>query len=183
MKTPTSCDRRPGAAQPWYELAHDRLIEPILADNANWRDEHLTPFQRAAAVWDSYKQDDNFLLSGDALVEAERWSEDESAELTPLEQKFITESRDALPSCRARPACPAAVADSLSSGWPSRSASRSSSAYGAGSRLSARAANAIEPTKKHFIGAAIASTAGIADPNPRILLPAASAKSFSTLMS
>ena len=98
-----------GRGAAWYELAHDRLIEPILADNATWRDEHLTPFQRAAAVWDSYKQDDNFLLSGDALVEAERWSEAEGAELTPLEQKFITESRDARRAGGARPARPAAV--------------------------------------------------------------------------
>ena len=159
-----------GRGAAWYELAHDRLIEPILADNATWRDEHLTPFQRAAAVWDSYKQDDNFLLSGDALVEAERWSEDQSTELTQLEQKFITESRDARRAAdrdrRVRRRLRLAVVGMAVAlcvalvvgiwGWVS--------AERAG-RERDRA------DQEALIGAAIASTAGIADPNPRILLP------------
>ena len=60
---------------------------------------------------------------------------------------------------------------SLSSGWPSRSASRSSSAFGDGSRRSARRRERDRADQEALIGAAIASTAGIADPNPRILLP------------
>jgi hypothetical protein len=35
----------------WYELTHDRLIEPIRADNAAWFEANLAPLQRASAQW------------------------------------------------------------------------------------------------------------------------------------
>jgi hypothetical protein len=37
----------------WYELAHDRLIEPIRRDNAAWRAQHLSSFERAATLWEA----------------------------------------------------------------------------------------------------------------------------------
>ena len=35
----------------WYELAHDRLVTPVLKDNARWRDEAMSELEKAAARW------------------------------------------------------------------------------------------------------------------------------------
>lgn len=40
------------AGTTWYELAHDRLVEPLQTDNAEWFAEHLSLLQRQAALWD-----------------------------------------------------------------------------------------------------------------------------------
>ena len=42
-------EKRRGAT--WFELAHDRLIEPIRANNAAWREAHLSSLQRQAVLW------------------------------------------------------------------------------------------------------------------------------------
>ena len=55
----------------WYELAHDRLVEPIQADNQRWRAEHLPELDRRAALWDDQGRRDDLLIVGPALVEAE----------------------------------------------------------------------------------------------------------------
>jgi len=36
----------------WYEIAHDRLVEMIVAGNAKWFDQNLTPLQLRAVRWD-----------------------------------------------------------------------------------------------------------------------------------
>ncbi|HEX6054084.1 MAG TPA: hypothetical protein VFZ21_32665 [Gemmatimonadaceae bacterium] len=35
----------------WYELAHDRLVTPVLKDNARWRDASLSEIEKLAAQW------------------------------------------------------------------------------------------------------------------------------------
>ena len=35
----------------WFELAHDRLVEPVRKDNMIWFENNLSPFQRQAALW------------------------------------------------------------------------------------------------------------------------------------
>ena len=35
----------------WYELAHDRLVTPVLKDNARWRDESMSEIEKLAARW------------------------------------------------------------------------------------------------------------------------------------
>ena len=42
-------EQRRGAT--WFELAHDRLIAPVRADNAAWFAAHLSTLQRQAALW------------------------------------------------------------------------------------------------------------------------------------
>lgn len=42
-------DERRGGV--WYELAHDRLVIPILKDNARWRETMLTELEKQAARW------------------------------------------------------------------------------------------------------------------------------------
>ncbi|HSS47404.1 MAG TPA: hypothetical protein VLX28_00525, partial [Thermoanaerobaculia bacterium] len=43
-------EERRGAV--WYELAHDRLVEPVRADNATWLEAHLSTLERQAALWE-----------------------------------------------------------------------------------------------------------------------------------
>ncbi len=77
----------------WFELAHDRLIEPVQASNAAWRETNLQPFQRQAALWQSEDQPDHLLLTGDALPEADRWVAAHPGELTAAERQFLAASR------------------------------------------------------------------------------------------
>jgi len=42
-------ENRSGAQ--WYELAHDRLVTPVVNDNAAWRTRHLNTFQLQAELW------------------------------------------------------------------------------------------------------------------------------------
>jgi WD40 repeat protein len=75
----------------WLELAHDRLIEPVLRDNARWREDNLAPFQRAAATWaESRARPDELLVGGAVLA----WGEAHEAELTADERAFLQASRD-----------------------------------------------------------------------------------------
>ncbi len=55
-------DRDSGAV--WYELAHDRLIGPILDDNARWREAHLSELQKHASRWDREGRPHHLLLEG-----------------------------------------------------------------------------------------------------------------------
>ena len=73
----------------WFELAHDRLIEPVRADNAEWAAAHLNAMQRQAKLWHEQGRSDGLLLSGEALVEAEGWAAGHEAELEPQERDFL----------------------------------------------------------------------------------------------
>ena len=86
-------ERQRGAT--WFELAHDRLIGPVQADNAAWRQAHLSPVQHQAALWESQGQPDSLLLRDEALEEAERWLADHYGELMPAERDFVTACREA----------------------------------------------------------------------------------------
>lgn len=80
----------------WYELAHDRLIEPIRRDNAAWQDEHLSPLERAAMLWEQSGRPDRLLLIGEELAAAER-REGARAEEEPTRRRadFLDASRRA----------------------------------------------------------------------------------------
>jgi hypothetical protein len=58
-------DMRAGTV--WYELSHDRLVEPVLSDNAAWRRTHLADWQNRAEEWRRSGKDRSLLLTGDAL--------------------------------------------------------------------------------------------------------------------
>ncbi len=77
----------------WYELAHDRLIEPVQADNAVWRQVHLSPLQHQAALWEDRNRRARFLLWGRALEEAEEWASTHEEELTAVEREFLAASQ------------------------------------------------------------------------------------------
>jgi hypothetical protein len=83
-------EKRRGAT--WFELTHDRLIEPVRVDNADWREANLSPLQRQAALWEDENRPERLLLRSQALAEARNWAEAHRNELTHLEQEFIDES-------------------------------------------------------------------------------------------
>ena len=82
-------EQRRGAT--WFELAHDRLIAPVRADNAAWFKAHLSTLQRRAALWEDQKRPDGLLLQGEPLAEARsgrrrrpsRWSRGRWVSWTP----------------------------------------------------------------------------------------------------
>jgi hypothetical protein len=77
----------------WYELAHDRLIQPVQADNAVWRQAHLSPLQHQAALWEERNRSARFLLRGRTLEEAEEWASTHEEDLTGAEREFLAASQ------------------------------------------------------------------------------------------
>jgi hypothetical protein len=84
-------ERRGGAI--FYELTHDRLIQPILENNNRWFDENLSPLQRQAALWSDQGRGESWLLRDQALEEVEKWAEVNLEELTELEAEFLEACR------------------------------------------------------------------------------------------
>jgi WD40 repeat protein len=79
------------AGQTWYELSHDRLIEPVREDNRKWFSVHLSLFQQQAVLWSQQGKSDGLLLGGKELEKAE--VEVRSLHLTPDEQAFLDACR------------------------------------------------------------------------------------------
>ncbi|MFI5458295.1 MAG: NACHT and WD repeat domain-containing protein [Isosphaerales bacterium] len=77
----------------WYELAHDRLIEPVRKNNQDWRQKNLHPSLLRATDWDRTDQPDTGLLRGAELKGAEVWAETNRTLLTDLERAFLGRSR------------------------------------------------------------------------------------------
>ncbi|HET9591097.1 MAG TPA: hypothetical protein VFO91_20090 [Anaerolineales bacterium] len=75
----------------FYELTHDRLIEPILADNRKWEEEHTSVLQRQAALWDQQGRSEGLLLRGQDLANIEETVS--TSELTKVEQDFLQACR------------------------------------------------------------------------------------------
>lgn len=76
----------------WYELAHDRLIEPILDDNARWGAEHLSELQRRTRAWVTGRSD-SLLLGGIDLRDADRWARRNPDLLTQADRELLEQSR------------------------------------------------------------------------------------------
>ncbi|GAB4194820.1 MAG: PD40 domain-containing protein [Roseiflexaceae bacterium] len=92
-------EQRLGAT--WYELAHDRLIGPVRKDNAAWRTQHLSAFQRRARQWQAERHAE-LLLRGEELRSAQRWAAEHPADLTEDERAFLSESDKVMRSVRLR---------------------------------------------------------------------------------
>jgi hypothetical protein len=84
-------EKRGGAT--WYELTHDRLVEPILASNKKWFEDHLSPFQRQALLWEDQHRNDSWLLKDQAYTEVLFWIDQHQDELTELEKEFLIASQ------------------------------------------------------------------------------------------
>lgn len=79
----------------WYELAHDRLIEPVQRDNAAWLAQHLSPVERAATLWEQECRPDRLLLLGADLAAAEEDDAVRAGKLTHRQREFLEASRRA----------------------------------------------------------------------------------------
>jgi hypothetical protein len=70
-------ERRQGFT--WFELAHDRLIEPLLDNNRTWFSDHLSLLQQRAALWERGDSPAGLLLKGAELKQAEQVGEHASS--------------------------------------------------------------------------------------------------------
>jgi hypothetical protein len=84
-------EQRAGAS--WFELGHDRLVEPILEDNEAWRRGHLHPLQVQATLWEDGGRGQALLLGSDALPDALAWAEDNPTLVTEAEREFLDASQ------------------------------------------------------------------------------------------
>ena len=80
-------EQRAGAT--WYELSHDRLIEPVRTNNKEWFEAHLSNVQKVAAVWEAQGRPEGLLLLDANLVDAKRWAAANESSLTGIERKFL----------------------------------------------------------------------------------------------
>lgn len=70
----------------WYELAHDRLVAPLLASNARHAAAHLGPLERQAELWDSQDRPESLLLADPELLDR---AAAETHARTPAELAFL----------------------------------------------------------------------------------------------
>jgi hypothetical protein len=83
-------DERAGTT--WWELCHDRLIDPILEDNETWREQHLEPWQVTAVKWHASQESDRYLLPGDVARHAKRWLAKNDEYATDVERRLVKRS-------------------------------------------------------------------------------------------
>jgi WD40 repeat protein len=74
----------------WYELAHERLIEPVLRDNETWREKTLVPLQKRAALWAlDPAQSETLVLKEKELEQAEAWAKQNQGAMNENDKKFL----------------------------------------------------------------------------------------------
>ena len=73
----------------WFELGHDRLVEPILEDNELWQQAHLHPLQVQAKLWEDAGRARALLLGDTALPNALSWAQTNTILLTKSEEEFL----------------------------------------------------------------------------------------------
>ena len=80
------------AGQLWYELSHDRLIEPVRKSNKDWFETNLSVFQRQAGLWVQQGRSEGLLLRGKELEKAEADEKEGKMELTSVERVYLDSS-------------------------------------------------------------------------------------------
>ncbi|MEM8488005.1 MAG: hypothetical protein AAF564_20810 [Bacteroidota bacterium] len=89
----------------WYELTHDRFVEPILESNKNWLEKNAGTreiynlLERKADEWTETGQEPAALLNEYDLERAERWldrPETASLDVSDLVKEYVSNSRKAL---------------------------------------------------------------------------------------
>jgi len=79
----------------WFELAHDRLITPIIKDNAKWFEKNLSALQRQADVWNEENRQEGMLVTGPDFLRMQEWAESNKSEMTAVEVDFYKASLNA----------------------------------------------------------------------------------------
>jgi WD40 repeat protein len=80
-------EKRLGAT--WFELAHDRLINPVRANNAAWFLENLSLLQRQASLWAQQDRSETLYLREAALDDAKDWAAAHPDELSQVDRDFL----------------------------------------------------------------------------------------------
>jgi hypothetical protein len=75
----------------WHELAHDRLIPAVRANNHAWRFEHLAAWQNAALEWQHSNRQKAFLLPPELLLTA---PSSRKKDLADFEREFLEASQE-----------------------------------------------------------------------------------------
>lgn len=83
-------DKRGGKM--WFELAHDRLVTPILENNAAWFKRNLNLLQQQGAEWEQRGRPEYLLLHGRVLKAVEDWANKHEAELSDVDRAFMQAS-------------------------------------------------------------------------------------------
>jgi WD40 repeat protein len=78
------------ASATWYELVHDRMVDPIVKANEAWRSNNTSQLQKDAAIWNDNKDNRTLLYSGRQLREGEELFK--KGELEGSEREFVRES-------------------------------------------------------------------------------------------
>jgi WD40 repeat protein len=77
------------AARKWYELSHDRFINPILKANREWFDKHPRLVLADARAWESAGRPASRLYQGQRLKAAQEQLDHHPTEFSSLEREFI----------------------------------------------------------------------------------------------
>jgi WD40 repeat protein len=76
----------------WYQLTHDRLVEPILAANAAWLTSYDNPLTAPTQEWLRNGRAPAQLLREEALAVAQRYAQEQPHELLTEEQELLAAS-------------------------------------------------------------------------------------------
>jgi hypothetical protein len=76
----------------WYELAHDRLVGPVLTSNETWRQANLERWQAKAYEWNDHDRHPAFLLQATEFPPAYLRKEMPDSSLTDVERAFLKAS-------------------------------------------------------------------------------------------
>jgi WD40 repeat protein len=93
-------DQRHGGI--YYELAHDRLVEPVRKSNLAWRKQNPGPIERRAMLWDESGRPDSLLLRDQEVIETENLPAESKGMLTSLEREYLDDSRSARAQAEAK---------------------------------------------------------------------------------
>jgi WD40 repeat protein len=85
-------DRRAGAR--WYELSHDRLVDPVWQANQAWEAARETPLRATARRWQE-TNDESLLYRSKVLREALAWAETHPSAVEAFELDFLEVSQSA----------------------------------------------------------------------------------------
>lgn len=86
----------------WYELVHDRFVEPIRENNRAWFAHNQSPLTVAARVWKEAAQSPANLLTGTGIEEAQAQLDANPDDYSDLERAFVAASAKAAQDAKDR---------------------------------------------------------------------------------
>ena len=74
----------------FYELTHDRFVEPIIANNKSWIRQHFSRLlHQGARLWEERGRSEGVLLRGKELREEEVWAKANVDQLSLIEKEYL----------------------------------------------------------------------------------------------